>query len=140
MNYLLIFHKAANIESPDLLSFQFSMFNLKKLTTMKKLLLSLILCSAALFAFAQEPAATPAQDQKSTELQPIAASELPAAITASLQGQDYSGWVVDKAYKKEKDGKMIYKVELKNGAETKTVKFDADGNMLKGKDKEKSVQ
>ncbi len=107
---------------------------------MKKLLLSLILCSAALFAFAQEPAAAPAQDQKSTELQPIAASELPAAITASLQGQDYSGWTVENAYKKEKDGKMIYKVELKNGAETKTVKFDADGNMLKGKDKEKSVQ
>jgi uncharacterized membrane protein YkoI len=107
---------------------------------MKKLLLSLILCSAALFAFAQEPAATPAQDQKSTEMQPVAASELPAAITASLQGQDYSGWTVSNAYKKEKDGKMIYKVELKNGAETKTVKFDADGNMLKGKDKEKSVQ
>ena len=109
---------------------------------MKKLLLSLVLCSAALFAFAQEPAATPApaQDQKSTEMEAIAASDLPAAITASLQGQDYTGWTVDKAYKKEKDGKMIYKVELKNGAETKTVKFDADGNMLKGKDKEKSVQ
>ena len=107
---------------------------------MKKLLLSLILCSAALFAFAQEPAAAPAQEQKSTEAQPIAASDLPAAITASLQSQDYSGWTVDKAYKKEKDGKTYYKVELKNGAESKTVKFDADGNMMKGKDKEKSVQ
>src|SRR5688572_17326064 len=109
---------------------------------MKKLMLSLILCSAALFAFAQEPAATPApaQDQKSTEMQEVAASELPAAITAALQGQDYSGWTVDKAYKKEKDGRVIYKVDLKNGAETKTVKMDADGNMLKGKDKEKSVQ
>jgi len=107
---------------------------------MKKLLLSLILCSAALFAFAQEPAAAPAQEQKSTEMQPVAASDLPAAITASLQSQDYSGWTVDKAYKKEKDGKTYYKVELKNGAESKTVKFDADGNMMKGKDKEKSVQ
>jgi hypothetical protein len=107
---------------------------------MKKLLLSFILCSAALFAFAQEPAAAPAQDQKSTEMQPVAASELPAAITASLQSQDYSGWIVDKAYKKEKDGKTYYKVELKNGNETKTVKFDADGNMMKGKEKEKSVQ
>jgi uncharacterized membrane protein YkoI len=97
------------------------------------------MCSAALFAFAQEPAATPAQEQKSTEMQPVAASELPAAVTAALQSQDYSGWTVDKAYKKEKDGKLIYKVELKNGAETKTVKMDADGNMLK-KDKEKSVQ
>ena len=108
---------------------------------MKKLMLSLILCSAALFAFAQEAATpAPAQEQKATDMQEIAASDLPAAITASLQGQDYTGWTVDKAYKKEKDGKMIYKVDLKNGAETKTVKFDADGNMLKGKDKDKSVQ
>ena len=110
---------------------------------MKKLLLSFILCSAALFAFAQDATTpAPAQDQQNTEMQPVAASELPAAITTALQSQDYSGWTVGNAYKKEKDGKMIYKVELKNGAETKTVKFDADGNMMKGKDKdkEKSVQ
>ena len=110
---------------------------------MKKLLLSLIMCSAALFAFAQDAATpAPAQDQKSTEMQPVAASELPAAVTAALQGQDYTGWTVANAFKKEKDGKTIYKVELKNGAETKTVKMDADGNMLKGKDKDKdkSVQ
>jgi hypothetical protein len=120
------------------------MFNPKNLTTMKKLFLSLIMCSAVMLAFAQEPAATPApaQEQKSTDMEAVAASELPAAVTAALQGQDYSGWTVGNAYKKEKDGKTIYKVELKNGAETKTVKMDADGNMLKGKDKDKdkSVQ
>jgi uncharacterized membrane protein YkoI len=109
---------------------------------MKKLMLSFILCSAALFAFAQEPAATPpAQDQKASEMQ-VSATDLPPAITAALQGQDYSGWTVSNATKKEKDGKTYYKVDLKNGAETKTVKFDADGNMMKGKDKDKdkSVQ
>jgi hypothetical protein len=119
------------------------MFQPKKLTIMKKLLFALIMCTATLAAFAQDPAATPkpaaaGQD----EMQPVAASDLPPAITASLQGQDYTGWTVANAFKKEKDGKTIYKVELKNGAETKTVKFDADGNKIKGKDKEKdkSVQ
>jgi hypothetical protein len=113
---------------------------------MKKLLFALVMCSASIAALAQD-ASTPAAQQPaaqgqntSTEMQPIATSDLPAAITASLQGQDYSGWTVSNAFKKEKDGKTIYKVELKNGAETKTVKFDADGNMMKGKDKDKSVQ
>jgi hypothetical protein len=116
-----------------------SMFHLK-LTIMKKLLFALVMCTAAFAALAQDPAPAatpaPAQDQTASE-QPIAASDLPAAITASLQGQDYTGWTVSNAVKKEKDGKTYYKVELKNGAETKTVKFDADGNKMKGKDKEK---
>ena len=107
---------------------------------MKKLLFALVMCTAAFAALAQDPAPAatpaPAQDQTASE-QPIAASDLPAAVTASLQGQDYTGWTVSNAVKKEKDGKTYYKVELKNGAETKTVKFDADGNKMKGKDKEK---
>jgi hypothetical protein len=111
---------------------------------MKKLLLALIMCTAAFAALAQDPAPAatpaPAQDQPSTDMQPIATSDLPAAITASLQSQDYSGWTVSNAYKKEKDGKTIYKVELNNGTSTKTVKFDADGNKLKGKDKDKEKE
>jgi uncharacterized membrane protein YkoI len=112
---------------------------------MKKLLIALIMCTATVAVLAQDPSssATPAQEQStSDELQPIATSDLPAAITASLESPDYSGWTVSNAYKKEKDGKTIYKVEMKNGDETKTVKFDADGNKLKskGKDKDKAVQ
>ena len=113
---------------------------------MKNLLIALFVCTASVAAFAQDPSssATPAptQDQNTNDMQPVAASDLPAAITASLEGQDYSGWTVGNAYKKEKDGKTIYKVELTKGGETKTVKFDAEGNKLKGKDKdkEKTVQ
>jgi hypothetical protein len=113
------------------------MFHLK-LTVMKKLLFALFMVAATVTAFAQDASTPPAQDQNaSSEMQPIAATDLPAAVTASLQSQDYSGWTVANAYKKEKDGKTIYKVELKNGEEMKTVKFDADGNKLKGKDKDK---
>ncbi|HKZ38476.1 MAG TPA: hypothetical protein VJ184_12540 [Chryseolinea sp.] len=113
---------------------------------MKKLFLALCLCASAAAAFAQE-SSTDATKKTATEykddakdMQAVAASELPAAVTAALQGQDYSGWTVGKAFKKEKDGKTIYKVELTNGSETKMVKLDADGNKLKAKDKEKSVQ
>ena len=76
------------------------------------------------------PASTEAQDQG----QAITASELPAPIQTALQGQDYSGWTVASATKKEKEGKTIYAVELKNGAETKKVKFDAEGAMIKEKE------
>ena len=111
---------------------------------MKKLLFALIMCTASVAAFAQDPAstATPQDDKTKTEMQPVATADLPAPVTAALQGNDYSGWTVSNAFKKEKDGKTIYKVELTKGSETKTVKLDADGNMMKGKDKEKdkSVQ
>ena len=109
---------------------------------MKKLLFAfalMIACSVAVLAqdtastAAQTPAPTEAPDQ---DMQPIASSELPASIQTSLQGQDYSGWTVANAFKKEKDGKTMYSVELKKGTETKKVKFDADGNVVKEKDKE----
>jgi hypothetical protein len=64
----------------------------------------------------------------------ITVAELPALIQEQLKGQDYTGWLVSNAHKKEKDGQTIYAVELRNGAETKKVKFDAQGNKLKEKD------
>ena len=100
--------------------------------------------SVAVLAQETAPAATP-QPAPSTEMQSqdqdqdkqaIATSELPASIQASLQGNDYSGWTVGTAHKKEKDGKTFYAVELTKGSEKKMVKFDADGNVVKEKDKE----
>ena len=79
---------------------------------------------------------TAAQEPKSdySEKDAISTTELPAPIQEKLKGQDFSGWMISKAYKKDKDGKVVYAVELKNGAETKKVKFDADGNELKDKE------
>jgi uncharacterized membrane protein YkoI len=122
------------------------MFNQKIKKTMKKLLFAIAFVTAgSVAALAQDSAsvASPAPAQPSTELQSqdqdqdkqaIATSELPASIQASLQGTDYSGWTVGSAHKKEKDGKTMYSVELTKGSETKTVKFDADGNVLKEKE------
>jgi uncharacterized membrane protein YkoI len=87
---------------------------------------------------ASDDQAAPASDDQSQDQdkgQAIATTELPANIQASLQGQDYSGWTVANAYKKDKDGKTFYAVELTKGDEKKTVKFDADGNAMKDEEK-----
>lgn len=72
----------------------------------------------------------PAEDQ---DRQEVAISELPDAITASLESQDYSGWTIGTAYKKSDashNNMEMYVVELKRGTEIKKVKFDKDGNKI----------
>src|SRR5918993_385349 len=75
---------------------------------------------------APAPAATEAvapadQDDKTK----IKSEELPEGVKKSLEAQEYRGWLIDAAYHvKSTDS---YEVELKNGAETKTVKFDKEG-------------
>ena len=78
------------------------------------------------------------QSQDQDKGQAIATSELPANIQASLQGADYSGWTVANAFKKEKDGKTFYSVELTKDQEKKTINFDADGNVMKDEEKPKN--
>jgi guanyl-specific ribonuclease Sa len=76
----------------------------------------------------------PSQDKdKYTDKDAIAATDLPAPIQDKLKGQDYTGWTVSKAHRKAKDGKTIYSVELTNGTESKKIKFDEQGNVLKEK-------
>jgi len=103
---------------------------------MKKLLLAIAFMTAGSVAVLAQDTASVASPAPATEMnqdqdgQAIAASELPASIQSALQGQDYSGWTVGNAMKKDKDGKTFYSVELTNGSETKKVKFDADGNVV----------
>jgi len=70
------------------------------------------------------PAAAEAQEEKTK----IKSEELPEAVKKSLEAQEYRGWLIDAAYHvKSTDS---YEVELKNGAEAKTVKFDKDGKKV----------
>jgi hypothetical protein len=108
---------------------------------MKKLLFAIAFMTAGSVAvLAQEatpttePSTEIAQDQDQDK-QEIATSDLPANIQASLQGQDYSGWTVSKAFKKEKDGVTTYTVELSQGTEKTMVSFDADGNKIMDEEK-----
>jgi hypothetical protein len=86
----------------------------------------------------QAPPSSDYQSQDQDKGQAIATSELPANIQASLQGADYSGWTVANAFKKEKEGKATYMVELTKGSEKKTINFDADGNVMKDEEKPKN--
>lgn len=58
----------------------------------------------------------------------IKSDELPESIKRSLEAQDFKGWLINAAFKSTKE--ESYTVELKNGAETKTVKFDKEGNKI----------
>jgi hypothetical protein len=58
----------------------------------------------------------------------IKPEELPEAVKTTLNGDEYKGWLVQTAYRiKSKD---IYEVEVKKGAETKTIRFDKDGKVV----------
>lgn len=70
------------------------------------------------------PAVAETQDEKTK----IKSEELPEAVKKTLEAQEYRGWLIDAAYHvKSTDS---YEVELKNGAEAKTVKFDKDGKKV----------
>ena len=58
----------------------------------------------------------------------IKSEELPDAVKKALENQDYKGWIINAASVDKKEEK--YLVELKNGADTKKVKFDKDGKAL----------
>jgi hypothetical protein len=118
---------------------------------MKKLMLALfLLFGGVALVNAQEkdstqiqpPTETPTQDQDQ-DRQQIQLSELPQAIKTSLESTDYAGWNISQAFRStQKDASdetksmEVYVVELKNGAETKSVKFDKDGNKIDEKKKE----
>jgi hypothetical protein len=58
----------------------------------------------------------------------IKTSELPEAIKTTLNGDEYKGWLIQSAHRyKSQD---LYEVELKKGAESKTIKFDKEGKVI----------
>lgn len=113
---------------------------------MKKLIFACVMTLGAAAALqAQDTTATQKSDRYQTPAQgnqdaytdkdAIAEGDLPSAIQTTLKSGEYSGWTVSKAFRKTKDGQPVYTLELKNGSETKKVKMDAQGKVLKEKDK-----
>lgn len=58
----------------------------------------------------------------------ITENELPEAVKSTLKGEDYKTWSVNAVYHLKNADQ--YEVELKNEAETKTVKFDKEGKVV----------
>jgi hypothetical protein len=114
---------------------------------MKKVMFGFcLLLGSAVATYAQDTTSTSAskssdqyrtaqQKDEYTDKEVIATSDLPQRVREQIQGQDYSGWTVSKAYRKTKEGKTMYAVELTQGSDKKIVKFDAQGNKLKEKNK-----
>jgi hypothetical protein len=115
---------------------------------MKKVMFGFcILLGSAVATYAQDTTSTGSDQYRTTQQDPqdkdgytqkeaIAVADLPQRVRDQVQGQDYSGWTVGKAYRKEKEGKTFYAVELTQGSEKKMVKFDAEGNKIKEKKKD----
>ena len=55
-------------------------------------------------------------------------SDLPQAIKTALDGDEYTGWEINAAYKNTEKG--TYEVELSNGSEKVTQKFDKEGKKI----------
>jgi len=70
---------------------------------------------------------TPATVQQDEKVK-IKSEDLPDAVKKALETQDYRGWLIDAAFKYTATD--LYEVQLKNGAESKIVKFNKDGKMV----------
>jgi hypothetical protein len=127
-------------------------FTKNPLLFMKKLLFAFtLILGSAMTVWAQDSTATQgagssqsseamSQDEKDVNKVSITVNELPSIVRDQLQSQDYSGWTVGNVYRKEKEGKTFYAVEMKNADQTKMVKFDAQGNKIKEKDLDKDKE
>jgi hypothetical protein len=58
----------------------------------------------------------------------ISASDIPAALRATLQAPEYSGWENASLYRSPSG--LIYTVVFRNGTQTKRYRFDKDGKPL----------
>jgi len=98
---------------------------------MKKVMFALVaslISGAAVYA---QEAQTPSNAAVAVEQEQkvkIKSEELPEAVKKSLEAQEYKGWLINAAYHTASTD--TYTVELKNGAETKTIKFNKDGKKI----------
>ena len=67
-------------------------------------------------------------DEEKTAVKP---EELPEPIKKTLAGEEYKGWLVKEASLVKTATESHYEVSLNNEKETKTVKFNKEGALVK---------
>lgn len=78
-------------------------------------------------AVVEESQAMALEDEASAPKE-IKTSELPSAVQQSLKTDLYKGWHAKRAWKVNKDGKDLYKVEVENDdKEVQNLLFDENG-------------
>ena len=97
---------------------------------MKKVIFSflVLLLAGGTFANAAMISPTAVATQQEDKMK-IKAEELPEAVKTALESADYKGWTISAAYHLKTADQ--YEVELKKGTETKTVKLDKEGKVVK---------
>jgi hypothetical protein len=111
---------------------------------MKKLIVSALALTLISFASVQaqttEPATQATQHeahkdaattQKSDKEEKVAVKpeDLPAGIKKTIQGDEFSGWTVKKAFLvTDPNKKQYYELQVAKGSESARVKLDKDGN------------
>jgi hypothetical protein len=131
---------------------------MKKLTLAFCLLVGGIFAANAQDTTSTQQQQYPTQGAQSSDQdgrEKINSRDLPDAVKRSLEGTEYRGWLINSAYKMKLNagdlnqdtvsqtdstgvakpetegfGSEVFVVELKNGAQTKTVRFDKDGKPL----------
>jgi hypothetical protein len=103
---------------------------------MKKLILSAFSLSVMLFPAAISASNTVANTVISItagddERQTVKAEELPAGVKKTLDGEDYKGYTISTAAWVKSADASYYEVSLAKDKETKIVKIDKEGKLLK---------
>ncbi|MDQ2658000.1 MAG: hypothetical protein M3Y60_11330, partial [Bacteroidota bacterium] len=104
--------------------------------------------------------------QQDQDRERIQSTELPDEVKRSLEGEEYRGWLISGAFKSQAstdqslgadttstdpsrqgsinatgaEGEEVFIVELKNGAETKEVYFDSNGQKIEGMGGDENMQ
>jgi hypothetical protein len=106
------------------------------MTTLKKVLTVSVLAVMSMWVSAQaapyvvQPAAMVVSMEEKT---PIALEDLPEAVQAALEDEEFTGWEASKAYliKAEMADELDqYEVVMQQAEDTMTVKFDEEGKRL----------
>lgn len=114
---------------------------------MKRVIFSLI---AVLFAFVAVNAQVTDTTRQRQQTQPginqgqqddyvrIRIEELPDEVQTTLEGNEYNNWEVSNAYRSNTTGN--YRIEVRNGAQTKMLMFDEEGKLLKNKEDKQGMK
>jgi hypothetical protein len=120
--------------------------------TMKKLLILLVMMTAVWFAYGQSPTPDPdtlrnPSEQTDPEVKQIpegihyidesvriATAELPAVVLDSLKKLEPQAWEKSIVYKQKKED--TYKVEIRDGGEERSYRFNKEGKRVKTMDQQ----
>lgn len=133
---------------------------------MKKVMFALCFMVGGIVAVTAQDQSQSTMGQQDRER--IQVTELPDEVKRSLEGQEYRGWLISGAFKAQHDQSSSesdptstdatsqenaenanatetekqehFIVELKNGAETKTVRFDSEGEIVEGMEGDQNSQ